>query len=66
MHLRVGRRTGFIIPGQADSRDRPTPPGDRMYVRMTTLVFILEKYDEGVRIFEESVVPAARPAAPSP
>jgi heme-degrading monooxygenase HmoA len=31
-----------------------------MYVRMTTLSFHLEMYDEGVRVFDQSVVPAAR------
>jgi heme-degrading monooxygenase HmoA len=31
-----------------------------MYVRMTTMTFLIDKYDEGVRIFEESVVPAAK------
>jgi heme-degrading monooxygenase HmoA len=31
-----------------------------MYVRMTTLTFRLDRADEGIRIFDESVVPAAR------
>lgn len=31
-----------------------------MYVRMTTLTFRLERYDEGIRIFNESVIPAAK------
>lgn len=31
-----------------------------MYVRITTLTFRTEMYDEGIRIFEESVIPAAR------
>jgi len=31
-----------------------------MYARMTTMSFLTEKADEGVRIFETSVVPAAR------
>ncbi len=31
-----------------------------MYARMTTLFFRIEKYDEGVRLFDASVVPAAR------
>jgi heme-degrading monooxygenase HmoA len=31
-----------------------------MYARLTTLSFRIEKYDEGVRIFDQSVVPAAR------
>ena len=60
MNLRVGRRTGFMIPGQADSRNRPATRGGHMYVRITTLTFRTEMYDEGIRIFEESVIPAAR------
>ncbi|MGZ5425095.1 MAG: antibiotic biosynthesis monooxygenase family protein [Candidatus Aminicenantales bacterium] len=60
MRMRIDRRTGFIIPSQADSRDRPASGGKNMYVRMTTLSFHLEKYDEGVRMFDQSVVPAAR------
>jgi len=60
MPLRVGRRTGFIIPGQADSRNLPMSRGGRMYVRMTTMTFLVEKYEEGVRIFDGSVVPAAK------
>ncbi len=59
MKLRVGRRTGFMIQGPTDSPDRRAAGGN-MYVRMTTLAFIADKYDEGVRAFEESVVPAAR------
>ena len=31
-----------------------------MYVRMTTMTFRIDKYDEGVRMFKESVVPAAK------
>jgi len=31
-----------------------------MYVRMTTLTFRVEMYDEGLRILEDSVIPAAR------
>ncbi len=34
--------------------------GGNMYVRMTTLSFRVEKADEGIRLFDESVVPAAR------
>jgi heme-degrading monooxygenase HmoA len=60
MHLRVGRRTGFMIPSLPDSKDLPTKEGGNMYVRMTTMSFIAEKYDDGNRIFQESVVPAAR------
>lgn len=60
MPMRVGRRTGFIIPSQADSRNHPTTRGGRMYVRMTTLTFRIDRADEGIRIFDQSVVPAAR------
>jgi heme-degrading monooxygenase HmoA len=61
MNLRVGRRTGFVIPTPA-ARDGqgPAKTGGGMYVRMTTLSFRVEKADEGIRMFEESVVPAAR------
>jgi heme-degrading monooxygenase HmoA len=59
MKLRIGRRTGFVIPGPADSEDHRTA-GGTMYVRMTTLSFRVDKADEGIRIFDESVVPAAR------
>jgi heme-degrading monooxygenase HmoA len=31
-----------------------------MYARVTTLSFKVEKAEEGIRLFEESVVPAAR------
>jgi len=60
MNLRIGRRTGFMIPGPADRRTHPATQGGNMYVRMTTLTFRIEKADEGIRIFEQSVVPAAR------
>ncbi len=60
MNFRVGRRTGFMIPGPADSGKRPTAAGGNMFVRVTTMTFRLETYEEGVRLFEESVVPAAR------
>jgi heme-degrading monooxygenase HmoA len=60
MRLRVGRRTGFMIPATADSKDRRPTVGGNIYVRMTTLTFRVEMYDEGLRIFEESVIPAAR------
>ena len=61
MNLRVGRRSGFMIPGP-DRRgpDGRAVKGATMFVRMTTMMFRAETYDEGVRIFEESVVPAAR------
>lgn len=61
MNFRVGRRTGFVIPTSAASKDRRTTAGgSNMYVRMTTLSFRVEKADEGIRLFDESVVPAAR------
>jgi len=60
MNLRVGRRTGFMIPGPADSGKHPTTQGGTMFVRMTTLTFRVDRADEGIRIFDESVVPAAR------
>lgn len=59
MRLRVGHRTGFMIPGAAE-RSTAQAGRDAMYVRVTTMMFRLETYDAGVRIFEESVVPAAR------
>jgi heme-degrading monooxygenase HmoA len=31
-----------------------------MYARLTTLSFHIERYDEGIRLFDTSVVPAAR------
>jgi len=60
MTFRVGRRTGFMIPTPAGSKDRPTRAGGNMFVRMTTLSFSPEKAGEGIRLFDESVVPAAR------
>jgi heme-degrading monooxygenase HmoA len=60
MHLRVGRRSGFMIPGPAESGRRGTRQGGTMYVRMTTLTFHSDRAEEGIRIFEDSVVPAAR------
>ena len=60
MSFRVGRKTGFMIPGSADSRVRRPTGGDTMFVRMTTLTFRLERYAEGIRIFNESVIPAAK------
>jgi len=59
MKLRIGRQTGFMIQGPADSEDHRTAGGN-MYARMTTLAFHVDKYDDGVRAFKESVVPAAR------
>jgi heme-degrading monooxygenase HmoA len=49
-----------MIPVPADGGPRPAEAGGRIYVRMTTLTFRIEMYDEGLRIFEESVIPAAR------
>jgi len=59
MRLRVGRRTGFMIPVPEGGEGRPKA-GGKVYVRVTTLTFKAELYDEGLRIFEESVIPAAR------
>jgi heme-degrading monooxygenase HmoA len=59
MKLRIGRRTGFMIPGPADGEERRTAGGP-IYVRMTTLSFRPGKAEEGIRLFDESVVPAAR------
>jgi heme-degrading monooxygenase HmoA len=62
MNLRVGPRAGFMIRGPVAGADgeRRTAGGSTMYVRMTTLSFVRERADEGIRIFDESVVPAAR------
>ena len=60
MNLRVGRRTGFMIPTPADTKNPSKTRGENMFARVTTLPFLVEKYDEGVRIFKESVVPAAK------
>jgi heme-degrading monooxygenase HmoA len=60
MKLRVGRRTGFMIPAPAGSRDSRPKEGGNMFARFTTLSFRTEKYDEGIRVFDQSVVPAAR------
>lgn len=60
MRLRVGRRTDYVIPGPAGDTPRPTTQGGTMYVRMTTLSFHRDRAEEGIRIFDESVVPAAR------
>ena len=60
MNLRVGRRSGFMIPGPADSSGHRTGQGAAVYVRMTTMSFRPDAYDEGVRLFEGSVVPAAK------
>jgi len=60
MNLRVGRRSGFLIKGPSTDGDRRGTRGGNMFVRMTTLSFNRDKADEGIRIFDESVVPAAR------
>jgi heme-degrading monooxygenase HmoA len=60
MKLRVGRRTEIVIPTPAEGRNHLTREGGNMYARLTTLSFRIEKADEGLRVFETSVVPAAR------
>src|SRR5512138_1043925 len=62
MNLRIGHRTGFVISGPeaGGAAARLAAEGGAMYVRMTTLTFRVEMYDEGIRIFNESVIPAAR------
>ena len=58
MKLRIGRRTGYMIPAPDDAPQAPERPS--LFVRLTTLSFRVEKAGEGIRIFEESVLPAAR------
>jgi len=60
MKIGVGRRTGFIIPRPAAGKKQRSEEGGAMYARVTTLSFKIEKAEEGIRLFEESVVPAAR------
>jgi heme-degrading monooxygenase HmoA len=60
MKLRVGRRTDIVIPTPADRQGPGEKEGGNMYARLTALAFHIEKYDEGVRAFDQSVVPAAR------
>lgn len=60
MKLRVGRRTEIVIPAPAAGRGPAAKEGGNMYARQTTMTFRPDMYDEGVRIFETSVVPAAR------
>lgn len=60
MKLRVGRRTGFMIPVPAGDRQARSADEAKIYARLTTMSFRAEAADEGVRIFETSVVPAAR------
>jgi heme-degrading monooxygenase HmoA len=60
MKIRVGRRTDIVIPTPAKSQGPRTQEGENMYARLTTMLFRIEMYDEGIRIFEESVVPAAK------
>jgi heme-degrading monooxygenase HmoA len=60
MKIQVGRRPGFMIPTSAASKQLRDSKGGIMYARVTTLPFQVDKYDEGVRIFKESVLPAAR------
>jgi len=51
---------GIHDPGIGGQPGPPADGGDTMFVRMTTLTFRLERYDEGIRIFNESVIPAAK------
>jgi len=60
MKLRVGRRTGFMIPAPSEQNGARAAEGGKMYARLTTMSFRVEAADEGVRLFETSVVPAAR------
>ncbi len=60
MKLQVGRRSGFMIPVQADGDAARAAEGGRIYARLTTMSFRVESADEGVSLFETSVVPAAR------
>lgn len=60
MTFRVGRRPGYMIPSPATNKDPRKTRGGNMYARMTTLAFHIEKYDEGVRVFDQSIVPAAK------
>jgi heme-degrading monooxygenase HmoA len=60
MNFRVGRRTGFMIPATADTKNPRKTRGGNMFARLTTLSFRIEKADEGIRIFDTSVVPAAK------
>jgi heme-degrading monooxygenase HmoA len=60
MKLRVGRRTDIVIPTPGESLGPRTREGGNMYARLTTLSFRTDLADEGLRIFETSVVPAAR------
>lgn len=60
MKLRVGRRTGFMIPVPAGDRQPRSADEAKIYARLTTMSFRAEAADECVRIFETSVVPAAR------
>ncbi len=60
MKLRVGRRTDIVIPAPAEGRGPHAREGGKMYARLTSMSFRVESAEEGVRIFESSVVPAAR------
>jgi heme-degrading monooxygenase HmoA len=60
MKLQVGRRTGFMIPVPAEGDPSRTAEGVKIYARLTSMSFRVEAADEGVRLFETSVVPAAR------
>lgn len=60
MRLRFDRRSGMVIPVPAKAKNPRRTRRGTMYARMTTLSFRIEKYNEGIRIFDTSVVPAAR------
>jgi heme-degrading monooxygenase HmoA len=60
MSFRVGRRTGFMVPVPAGVKNPSPTKGGKMYARLTTVSFQVDKADEGIRIFNESVVPAAK------
>jgi heme-degrading monooxygenase HmoA len=49
-----------MIPGPPAGEAVRPAEGGRMYVRVTTMAFLVDKFAEGVRVFEESVLPAAR------
>jgi heme-degrading monooxygenase HmoA len=60
MNLRIGRKTGYMIPSPADRRDPGSKQEGAMFVRVTTMMFRNEAFEDGVRLFEESVLPSAR------
>lgn len=60
MRFRVDRREGIVIPVPAETKNPRRAGEGNMYARLTTLSFRTDKADEGIRIFDTSVVPAAR------